>query len=68
MIYTSITPVLMAFSQCFVQFSTLMKSATDVFVQKNFPKVMLVASDRPGVARAIAPWVVLHLVLLLLLI
>ena len=26
------------FSQCFAQFSTFKKSATDVFAQKNFPK------------------------------
>ena len=38
MIYTSITRALMAFLECFAQFSTLIKSATDVFTQNNFPK------------------------------
>ena len=38
MIYISITHALMALLQCFAQFSTLLKSAPDVFAQKNFPK------------------------------
>ena len=37
MIFTSISRILMAFSLCFAQFSTLMKSAPDVLAQKNFP-------------------------------
>ena len=39
MIYMSLTHILTAFfPQCLAQFSTFMKSATDVFTQKNFPK------------------------------
>jgi len=30
------------FSQCFAKFSTFMKSTTDFFAQKNFPKDILI--------------------------
>ena len=38
MIYTSITHFNGFFPQCFAQFSTFVKSATDVVAQKNFPR------------------------------
>ena len=42
MISMSITRALMSFSQCFAQFSIILKSAIDIFAQKNFPKVFLI--------------------------
>ena len=41
-IYRSITRVLMDFFASFAQFSIFMKSASDVFAQKNFPKDILI--------------------------